>query len=138
MQLLELGIGARRDRSRLRRGTLHLVHRGVYAVGHRGLTVRVVGWRRCSLRPEAVLSHARPARLGAAAASSIATEVDKAVQSFVGGLASGCTESSLPDDESTVVDGIPVTSVPRTIFDIAAGLSEGGSSGPLMRPKCGG
>jgi hypothetical protein len=29
-------------------------------------------------------------------------------------------QSSLPDDERTVVDGIPVTTVPRTILDLAA------------------
>jgi hypothetical protein len=33
--------------------------------------------------------------------------------------------SSLPDDEITIKDGIPVTTAPRTLFDLAAVVSQG-------------
>jgi hypothetical protein len=38
-QLSAIGIGRREIEGRLERGSLHLVHRGVYAVGHPSLTV---------------------------------------------------------------------------------------------------
>ena len=37
-QLLELGLGGYGIRHRLRTGRLHVLHRGVYAVGHQGVT----------------------------------------------------------------------------------------------------
>src|SRR3954451_4868136 len=57
-QLLAIGVTRDAAESRLRRGRLHRIHRGVYAVGHRILTQD--GWRMAAVLtagPDAVLSH---------------------------------------------------------------------------------
>lgn len=123
-QLLAMGIGARAIEGRLDRGVLHPVHRGVYAVGHRLLhpkgrwtaAVLAVG---CG----AVLSHRSAAqlwRLHAGSSGSISVTRAKGWRAPAG---LSVHRSSLPDDERTVVDGIPVTTVPRTLFDLAAVVS---------------
>ena len=49
-QLLDLGVGSRAIEHRLVNGRLHTIHRGVYAVGHRGVwQLRDGGWRLSSL-----------------------------------------------------------------------------------------
>jgi hypothetical protein len=70
--------------------------------------------------PEAVLSHASAAALWgirAAGSGPIHVTTDKKWRS-----SSSIRRhySSLPEDEKTLADGIPVTTVPRTIFDLAA------------------
>jgi hypothetical protein len=57
-QLARFGMTARMVERRIERGALHVVHRGVYAVGHRSLTVEG-RWMAAVLAfgPEAVLSH---------------------------------------------------------------------------------
>src|SRR3954451_8777607 len=57
-QLLELGIGRGAIQSRLENGHLHLIHRGVYAVGHR-LVSQHGRWLAAVLAvgPGAALSH---------------------------------------------------------------------------------
>jgi very-short-patch-repair endonuclease len=67
-----------------------------------------------------VLSHRSAAQLwGLQRGSSRAIEVTRAGGwRAVDGIVAH--RSALPDDERTVVDGIPVTTVPRTILDLAA------------------
>ncbi len=57
-ELLALGMSRDAILTRLRRGNLHLLHRGVYAVGHRNVTTEgrfLAAVKACG--PDAVLSH---------------------------------------------------------------------------------
>lgn len=109
-------IDVRREASRL-----HPVHRGVYAVGHRVLS-REARWMAAVLvcGPGAVLSHRSAAALwGIRSPSSRAIEVT--VPSKAHSRAGIHRHYAvLPADELTEREGIPVTTVPRTIFDLAA------------------
>jgi predicted transcriptional regulator of viral defense system len=125
-QLLELGMGRRAIENRLARGRLYAVHRGVYAVGHRRLTAHE-RWMATVLAhgASAVLSHRSAASLWGLMRSTRSTiEVTAARRWSRAGVA--VHRSSLQPDEITVLNGIPVTSVPRTIFDLASVLSRRG------------
>jgi very-short-patch-repair endonuclease len=100
---------------------MHRMHAGVYLVGHR-LISREGRWMAAALASgsDAVLSHWSAAALWGIRPSSRtridvtvthATRSSKLIRRHV---------SALPDDEVTVEEGIPVTTVPRTIFDLAA------------------
>jgi very-short-patch-repair endonuclease len=104
-------------------GRLHRVHQGVYAVGHTRLTV----WGHCmaavlSCGPHAVLSHRSAARLWNLLSDSrrlIDVTVPGRNRRPRGVVRVHQTRNLRPDDV-TVVDGIPVTSVARTLLDLAA------------------
>ncbi len=112
--------GRRRLKVRLRAGRLHRLHRGVYAVGHRVIS-REARWMAAVLfaGPGAVLSHRSAAELwGVRNPSSGAIEVTTPRKS----RSSGSIHrhfAVLAPDEVTEHRGIPVTSVPRTLFDLA-------------------
>jgi very-short-patch-repair endonuclease len=120
-QLLVAGVGRRAIGDRLRRGALHRICIGAYAVGHPSVSLEG-RWMAAvlSMGPRAVLSHRTAAELwGMARRSSRAIEVTRPTHArrranIVPHI------SALPDDERAVVAGIPVTSVPRTILDFAA------------------
>lgn len=120
-QLLELGLGRRAIGHRLERGRLHPIHRGVYAVGHPELS-RAARWTAAVLAggPGAVLSHRCAGALwGIRSDSRSRIEVTTPRgQHARPGIQ--FHRSWLPPDEVTVRDGIPVTTVPRTLFDLAA------------------
>ncbi len=106
---------------RLAIGRLHLLHEGVYAVGHK-LVPREGRWLAAVFASgsEAVLSHHSAAalwRIRPASRSTIDVTTPHKSRSW-GGIKRH--HKALPPDEITVKDGIPVTSVPRTIFDLAA------------------
>ena len=120
-QLLEAGWSEEEIEWRRRTGRLHWLHGGVYLVGHR-LIQREGRWMAAVLAsgPKAVLSHSSAAALwGIRRDSRAAIDVTtphrsrswRHIRRHV---------SPLPPDEVTAKDGIPVTSVPRTIFDLAA------------------
>jgi very-short-patch-repair endonuclease/predicted transcriptional regulator of viral defense system len=120
-QLLALGLGREAIAVRLTAGRLHPLHRGVYAVGHLVLS-REARWMAAVLAcgPGAVLSHHAAAalwRMGAP--SSRAIEVTTPRKSRSRG-AIHRHFAVLPVDEMTTERGIPVTIVPRTLFDLAA------------------
>ena len=122
-QLMELGMGRRAIDERLRRGRLHLLHRGVYAAGHRVLS-REGRWMAAVLAagPEAVLSH-RSAGVLWGLTPAWRGEIEVTTPRRVRARRGICVHrSALADDESTVVDGIPVTSPFRTLLDLAGGL----------------
>lgn len=120
-QLIDLGYEVGAIGRRIRSGRLHILHSGVYAVGHAAVT-REGRWMAAVLAsgPGAVLSHRSAAALwGIRPASSGKIEVTVPTKSDSrGGIRRH--SASLPADEVTVRDGIPVTIVPRTIFDLAA------------------
>lgn len=124
-QLLELGLSSTVIRGRLRGGALIPLHRGVYAVGHRRLTRDGV-WMAAVLAAgdEAVLSHRDAATLhGLGRWEFGRVEV----------TTPGCARSTervrvfsrrtLGADDSANVAGIPVTSVARTLVDLAEVLA---------------
>lgn len=120
-QLLELGMGRGAIARRLECGRLHLVHRGVYAVGHRALSKR--GRFMAAVLaggPGAVLSHRSAAELWGMRQSSrarIEITVEGSSRTRPGIEAH---RGKLAPDEVTTHDGIPVTTVPRTLLDLAA------------------
>lgn len=120
-QLLKLGLGREAIAVRLRTSRLHPLHRGVYAVGHLVIS-REARWMAAVLAcgPGAVLSHRSAAALwGIRAPSSRPIEVTTPRKSRSrGGLHRHF--AALPADEMTTERGIPVTTVPRTLFDLAA------------------
>lgn len=122
-QLKEIGLTRDQIKGRSRRGYLHPIHRGVYAVGYKrlGLEAR---WMAAVLAggPETTLSHRAAGRLWRIVRAGGPVEVTR-----VSGWRSprGITAHRLPmrEDERTVVDGIPVTGVSRTLLDLAAVVS---------------
>ena len=120
-QLLELGLGADAIDRWIAHGRLVAVHRGVYAVGHRLLTVEG-RWSAGVLAggPAAVLSHRSAADLwGLTGLARPRADVTHAVRRTP---RPGITfhRMSLAADEITDRAGIPVTTVARTLFDLAS------------------
>jgi very-short-patch-repair endonuclease len=120
-QLLSLGISADAIDHRIREGRLHILHRGVYAFGHRHLTTEgrwLAAVFACG--PGAVLSHRSAAALwGLRPGWRDVLEVS-AARTMVRqpGIALH-RPRALDADERTVENGIPVTTVSRTITDCA-------------------
>lgn len=124
-QLLELGWSRDVIKRRIARGALHPLHRGVYAYGHRAITVES-RWMAATLAfgPDAVLSHRSAGQLlGLVPRSRIRPEVTRP-RHAAGRPHLVIHQAVLPGDEVVRVRGIPVTSVPRTILDLAATRSE--------------
>lgn len=118
-QLHELGIGRGAVRRRVERERLRPVSRGVYAVGHR-IRSQKATWMEAVLGAgsDACLSH-RGAGAGWRVRRSTLIEITTPrVLRHRRGIT--LHRAVLPRDEVTVVDGIPLTTVPRTIFDLAA------------------
>jgi very-short-patch-repair endonuclease len=119
-QLLELGIKANAINGRVRRGHLHTVHRGAYAVGHRvlGREGRLLA-SVLACGPGTVLSHRSAASLWRILPDCRGPiEVTKP-QGWRGPAGVWVHRSLLPDDEKTTIEGVPVTTVPRTLLDLA-------------------
>jgi very-short-patch-repair endonuclease/predicted transcriptional regulator of viral defense system len=121
VQLLEAGWSKEEIDWRIRRGRFHPLHAGVYAVGHQ-LIPREGRWMAAVLAsgPNAVLSHWSAAALwGIRPNSRERIDVTIPHRSRSSDLIRRHI-SRVPADERTVEEGIPVTTVPRTIFDMAA------------------
>lgn len=121
-QLRKLGYSSAEIRGLLARSQLHPLYRGVYALGHRHLTVRG-RWIAAVLAygPEAVLSHRaaialwdlRPIPSGA-----IDVTIPRGGAQSRDGIRIHRARQLHPDDRTTR-DSIPVTSVHRTLLDYA-------------------
>lgn len=123
-QLLGIGASGSAIGRRAARGALHRVHRGVYAVGHPAVSLQG-RWMAAVLSAgeAAILSHQTAAFLHGllpAAGPPIHVTARKRKPGEPGILVHG---SSLPDDETTTRDRIPVTEPMRTLVDLAAVLS---------------
>lgn len=124
LRALEMAEGAI-DR-RVERGRLHVLHHGVYAVGHRAVVER--GRMLAAVLaggPGVALSHGSAARLWGIEASGAAVVEPEGVEITVPAkrrARPGIVQHSslLASDEVTVVEGVPVTSPVRTLVDVAS------------------
>lgn len=122
-QLADVGISASAARKRVERGRLHPVHSGVYAVGHRLLDRRgelMAAVLACG--PGAVLSHCSAAELWGLAPST-RWEIDVTAPNRRGRMPVGIAahrDGALHVCDRAERHGIPCTTVPRTLLDIAA------------------
>lgn len=135
-QLLRAGITRAEIEQRLRNGTLLREHRGVYRVGHRAPS-REARYLSAVLAggPGALLSGKAAAHLwgiggGAPPPPEVTTPTERRLAGVVTCRArrQAGPRNSLPRDaiayDAAVREGIPVTSVARTLVDLAAVLGE--------------
>jgi very-short-patch-repair endonuclease len=120
-QLRELGLSARAVSHRAARGRLHRIHRSVYAVGRSNLTGRG-HWMAAVLAcgPRAALSHRSGAGL-AGLRQGNRLRADVSLPSASARPRKGIEVHSsvtLTAEDITIVDGIPCTTVARTLVDL--------------------
>lgn len=128
-QLASLGASPQQIHRWIKAGRLHPVHRGVYAVGHRRLTRE--GWRMAAVLfggPAAALSHRCAGAHWQLLPWSGRAEITVPTRRR-GPRDIDVHCSRLAADEVTVHEGIPVTTVARTPFDLATVLEPE----PLLR-----
>jgi hypothetical protein len=129
-QLTALGLSGSAIDRRRRSGRLHVVHRGVYTVGHR--VIGIVGRRWAAVLacgPSAVLSHAAAAAawdISPSAAPRIDVTVAATVRSKRAGVRLHWRRTITPD-EVAELNGLPITTPARTLLDLAAGGMHGRS-----------
>ena len=122
-QLFGAGISPEEIKSRVRSGALIRVHRGVYRVGHRAPSIEssyLAAVRACG--EGALLSGRAAAHLwglikGAAPPPHVTTPTERRVPGI---LTSRCRQMDRRD--AAICNGVPVTTVPRTLTDLAATL----------------
>jgi very-short-patch-repair endonuclease len=120
-QLQLLGLGKAAVAKRAKNGRLYRVHRGVYAVGRPRLTMRG-RWMAAVLAcgPNAVLSHRSAAGLHGIRPDNRAT-ADITLPGQSARRRPGIKvhrSSTLTEADITIVDGIPCTTVARTLVDL--------------------
>jgi very-short-patch-repair endonuclease len=107
---------------RIRAGRLDRIHAGVYSIGPRQLLTRSGRWMAAVLAsgPEALLSHWSAAALWGIRPNG-RSRIDVTVPHRSRSSAAIFRHvSPVPGDERAIKGGIPLTSVPRTTFDLAA------------------
>jgi len=123
-QLLALGMSRDAVLGRIDAGRLHIVARGVYAVGRPDLS-RQGGWLAAVLScgPEAVLSHGSAAALWGVTVRIDAT-IDVTVPPHVRRRRPGIVlhRRKIEPGERKETHGVPVTTVHRTLLDLAQTL----------------
>lgn len=119
-QLLDRGLGRLAIDRRITQGRLRVVHQGVYAIGHPHLTTDG-RWMAAALAcgPAAVLSHRAAAALWLLRPSK---QLELTVPAARRRPSITLHRIAVADDEVTEIRRIPVTTVPRTLFDLAAVL----------------
>jgi very-short-patch-repair endonuclease len=121
-QLLALGFGNEAIKLRLDAGRLSTIHREVYAVGHRRVGRRGHWWAAVLAYGDgALLSHRTAAALWGLARDHSPVDVTaptgrQGVDRRTGAWIHRCR---LHPEDRTTRDGIPVTTVARTLFDLA-------------------
>jgi very-short-patch-repair endonuclease len=118
----QLALGDDAIQYRARIGRLHRKHRGVYAVGRSELTPKG-HWMAAALAygPDAVISHRTAAALWGIGTSTWKIDVTTAHSKVSRDNVRHHT-APLPPEDVTIHDGIPVTTIARTILDVAAKL----------------
>ena len=123
-ELLDAGITDRRITRRLASGNLIRVHRGVYRVGHKAPSIEATYLAAVLAAGEGALLNGRAAAhlfvltKGAAPAPEVIARTQRRIEGVTMHRSRG-----LDARDATTFRGIPVTSVPRTLIDIAADLS---------------
>ena len=126
-QLLSLGLARGAIQRRLEAGRLHLVHPRVYAVGHTAVAGRGL-WMAALLAcgPGALLSHLSAAALwgllqttGQLIDVSVPDRRDRSLRGI-----RLHRPRSLPGSDATTHEGIPTTTVARTLLDLAGVVDE--------------
>jgi predicted transcriptional regulator of viral defense system len=122
-QLLGFGLSARAVSHRVAAGRLYRIHRGVYSLVPRELLKREGLYMAAVLacRPGAVLSHRSAARLHGLR-NYDHQRIEVTVPRRSTRTHSGVTvhrSTTLTPADITVVNGIPTTTIPRTLFDLA-------------------
>ena len=123
-QLTDLGFTRHEIDGMVLAGWLHRVHRGVYAVGRRSLSVKG-RWAAAVLAcgPDALLSHRCAGALRRLIRTAPAMlEVTVTTKRAIPGIRTRLSQSLEPQDRD-VVDGIPCTSVALTLLNLAATTS---------------
>lgn len=125
-RLRALGLSDRQIRRRVADGRLHTLHRGTFAVGHRALSLRG-RWLAAVLAagPGALLSHRDGAALHdlRAIGDRSLTEVTVDVRGRRSRAGLCIHRGRIHPADRTVIDGIPVTSLSRTLLDLAEVVS---------------
>jgi hypothetical protein len=122
-QLLELGYSRSATKRAVTRFRLHRVHRGVYAVGH----ARLTRYGHClaavlACAPQAVASHSTAAWLWGIASPATTIHITAPTRRHTRrGLR--IHYAQLTENDRDVSDEIPVTSVARTLLDLAGMVS---------------
>ncbi|MFP5364258.1 MAG: type IV toxin-antitoxin system AbiEi family antitoxin domain-containing protein [Thermoleophilia bacterium] len=136
-QLVDAGLSPAAIAHRVRSGRLHRLHRGVFAVGHRPTTRR--GWwiaavlaygDRAALSHMAALSH-WDLRPSSASTIDVSVATRNGLAAREGIRVHRC--GRLEPGEITIHDGIPVTTVARTLLDGAAMLRAAGLARAVER-----
>jgi hypothetical protein len=126
-ELMALGFSRPAIQRRVGSGRLHRLHKGVYAVGHSKVS-EAGRWLAAVLacEPDAILSHYSAAALwGIRRSNRRLIDVTALQRNHVKrpGIALHLVRGLHPDDR-TSVDGIPITSVARTLLDLAGVVRE--------------
>ena len=125
-QLLAAGIGQGAIEHRVRRGRLHRIHRGVYAVGTPRLTARGRLWAAllaCGGPAAAVLSHKTAASVWDLFPSPVKFDVTTLAGSRSTPKLRVHRSTTLTAADITHHDDLPLTTVARTLVDLATALS---------------
>ena len=123
-QLLGAGITADEIRQRLQRGSLLREYRGVYRVGHRAPTLEarylaaVLACGEKALLSGRAAAHLLGVLKGAAPPPEVTTPTERRLP-----RTKVRRSRRIAPEDATVWRGIPVTTVPRTLVDLAAVLS---------------
>ncbi len=123
-QLLALGMTRHQVQDRVDRGWLHPIYLGIYAVGHRKLTLKG-HWMAAVLAcgPDALLSHRFALavwEVQAAESGLIHVTVPRGLQKPGPKWVRVHSARGLLGQDGVVVDGIPVTSLARSVLDHAS------------------
>ena len=125
-QLRDVGLGEGAIRHRVVRGRLHPFHHGVYAVGHPNLTPRGHMWAAvlaCGGPDAAVLSHRSAAAVWDLLPSSAKFDVTTLRAAHSTPKIRVHRSTTLIPADITHHDGLPVTTVARTLVDLAPTLT---------------